>query len=46
MARRGRISVKGVVVTAAVALAVVLGYDHYKHNMSGPVAGPRPGSYQ
>jgi hypothetical protein len=33
-------------VTGAIALAVVLGYDHYKHNTSGPVAGARPGSYQ
>lgn len=46
MARRARISPKGTLVTAVIALAVVLGYDHYKHNTSGPVAGARPGSYQ
>lgn len=46
MARRRRISVKGVLVTAVVALGVVLGYDKYKHSTSGPVAGARPGNYQ
>lgn len=46
MARRARVSAKGVIVTAVVALAVVLGYDRYKHSMTGPVAGARPGTYQ
>jgi len=45
MARgRSRISVKGVFVTGLVALAVVLGYDKYKHSTGGPVAGARPGT--
>ena len=43
---RRRLSAKGVIVTGIVALAVVLGYDKYKHSTTGPVAGSRPGSYQ
>jgi hypothetical protein len=45
MASRRRVSGKGIVVTAVVALAVVLGYDKYKHSTGGPVAGARPSSY-
>ena len=37
---------KGILITGAVALAVVLGYDKYKHSSTGPVAGARPSSYQ
>lgn len=43
-ARRHKISAKGVLITAGVALVVVLGYDKYKGSTTGPVAGPRPGS--
>jgi len=42
--RRHKVSAKGVLITAGVALLVVLGYDKYKSDTTGPVAGARPGS--
>lgn len=43
-ARRSRVSSKGILIIAGVALATVLAYDKYKHSTTGPVAGARPGT--
>lgn len=41
---RHRVTLKSVATIGAVALVIVVGYDWYKHNLTGPVGGARPAS--